>query len=479
MAKEITTIYIDDSAIWVLVAKGRQPRKWASISLEPGMVKAGVILDEDAVATKVSELWQSQSMGSRKVIAGISGINCLYRLITLPELPKDLLPEAVKREAGRVLGVPLEQVHLSWQTIPSLTSETLVYLAASPRNAVDSLISTLHKAGLDPYLMDLKPLALARITTELSSIIIDVQSTSFDIIIMVGKIPQVIRSVPVSQDASLEEKMSLIREELNRSITFYNSSHMDEPIEVSVPLLVSGELAQEEDAWKLLVGRQARPVQALPMPVEAPENFPSSQYMTNFGLVLKAVLSLEKGAVAYSLVNFNALPEIYIPKPRPVSEVMFIPTIVAGVALVIIGAFFNITALARTATLGVELLDINQRAVSQHIQAQDIVDLNQKVSTQEAIANAFTITLRNFSETRDEVNSDLSQINASLSAGRVDLQSIGHSGDTITIRGLADGEDAFFNFARDLRASGRFTQVLISEMRKEGYQIGFALTLTK
>jgi len=43
MAKEATSIYIDDSAIRVLAVRGRQPRKWATMSLDPGLVADGVI----------------------------------------------------------------------------------------------------------------------------------------------------------------------------------------------------------------------------------------------------------------------------------------------------------------------------------------------------------------------------------------------------------------------------------------------------
>jgi len=480
MAKEATTIYIDDSAIWVLVAKGRQPQKWASMALESGLVKAGVILDEGAVASKVRELWQSQKIGTGRVIAGISGINCLYRLITLPELPKELLPEAIKREAGRVLGVPLEQVYLSWQTIPSLTGETLVYLAASPRNTVDGLISTLRKAGLNPHIMDLKPLALARTNTEPRAIIIDVEPASFDIVIMAERIPQVIRSVPLTQEALLEEKIALIREELNRAITFYNSSHADKPIGADVPLLVGGELAKREDVWKLLVGRQPRPIQTLPVPVETPETFPSSQYITNIGLVLKKVLGSEKGAVAYSLVNFNALPEIYIPKPRPLSQFLLIPTIIVGIAAVVFAFNVNIRAQTHTAALNAELAAINQVVISRRAQANEIAALSKELSSLEATANAFTTTLGSFTAGRDTINSDLSQINKSLSVGGVILENVTHNGNAVTVKGLAAGEDAVFSYARDLRASGRFALVVITEMaRQEGGKISFTLAATK
>lgn len=475
MAKEATTIYIDDSAIWLLVVKGREAQKWASSPLEPGLVKNGVILNEDALANKVRELWTSARIGSRRVTAGISGINCLYRLITLPELSKELLPEAVRREAGRALGVSLEEVYLSWQTLPSLKGETLIYLAASPKNAVDALLSALRKAGLDAYLMDLKPLAIARCATEPRAIIIDLGPSSFDTIIMTEGIPQVVRSLPLIEEAAFEEKISFIREELDRAITFYNAGHMDKPIESDVPLLVSGELAEQQDAWQFLVSRQERTVLVLHPPMESAEDFPPGQYTTNIGLALKEGLASEKGAIAYSLVNFNALPEAYRPKPRKLSEILFMPTIVGGLALVALGAFLNITTSAHNDDLRAQLAAINQMAISMHVTAQEIAALSQEVASLEATISSFDTTFSQFEAERDEINSDLSQVNSSL-PGTVDLQSVNHGGDSLTVTGKGENRDAVFRYAKSLRASGRFAQVVITEMDRYGY---FTFVLTK
>jgi len=477
MAKKTTTIYIDDSAIRVLVARGREPRKWLSIALEPGLVKSGVVQDEDAVAATLRKLWKDKRIEKKRVIAGISGINCLYRLITLPELPKDMLPEAVRREAARILASPLEQLYLSWQTLPSPRGETLIYLAASPKNSVDALISTLRKARLKPYLMDLKPLALARTVTEPRAIIVDVQPTSFDIVIMIESIPQVIRSLPLPQEALLEEKISVIREELDRAITFYNSSHTGKPIESTIPLLVSGELAEKQDTWKHLWEKPPRPVQALPSPLETPKGFPSSQYITNIGLALKEVLASEKGATTYSLVNLNALPEVYRPKPRPLSELLFIPTIVVSIALVALGVFFNYTASTHTSDLRAELANINQIVASRQAQAKDIIALNTQVSSLEATANAFTTTLHDFAAGRGEINGDLGEI--SKLPGGVDLHGVTAGGNSLTVSGSADDKSTIFNYAQGLRASGRFALVVITNMQPKEQQIGFTLTLIK
>ena len=481
MANEATTIYIDDSAICALVVRGRKIQKWANMPLEPGLVKNGVILNSVAVADKVRELWRAQSIGATRVIAGISGINCLYRLMTIPEVPRDSLPEAIRREADRVLGVPLEQFHLSWQTLSSSKGEILIYLAASPRNTVNALVTTLRRAGLNPYLMDLKPLALAMTSTEPRAIMIDVQASSFDIVIMVEGIPQIVRSLPLAKEAVLQEKLPIIREELDRAITFYNSSHMDKPLEDTVPLLVCGELIEQEDAWRLLIGRQERPVKALPAPVESSENFPTGQYITNIGLALKE-LSGGKGAGVSSVVNLNALPDVFRPKPRPLSEILFVPAIITGLVIIAVGAFFTINTMTYTASLRQDVKVLNQKIASKLAQSQktgadiekEIAALRKKVSSQEAKASAYTTTLGSFAPRRDEINGDLGQVYKFPAA--LNPPAVNHNTTTVSVTGSADNEDAVFRYAEDLRASGRFSLVVVSRINDTG---DFALTLFK
>jgi len=480
MVKEATTIYIDDSAIQVLISKGRQVRKWASMPLEPGLVKDGTVVDEDAVAAKIKELWQTQKIGSRKVIAGVNGINCLYRLLTLPELPQNILPEAVEREARRVLAIPLEQLHISYQALLTLKKgEMLVYLAALPRNSTDGLISTLHKAGLNPYLMDLKPLALARTITETKAILIDVQPGNFDIVILMGGIPQVVRSLTLEREASLDDKMPLIKEELQRAITFHNSNHVEEPIEASVPVLISGELSGQQDSWKLLFEKQEHTVQLLISPMEGSEDFPASQYTTNIGLALKEVLASEKGAITYSLVNFNALPEIYIPKPRPVSEILFAPVITVGIVLLALGAFANIATLNRVIDSRHNLATVQQMALSSHAQIEDITALIEEASSRKATADALAARLDDIHVSRDEINGDLAQINSCLSGAIEPPLTVSAGGETLTVDGLADDPDAVLDYARELRATGRFASVLIASMSQQEQQTKFTLELSK
>ena len=327
--------------------------------------------------------------------------------------------------------------------------------------------------------MDLKPLALARTITETKAILIDVQPGNFDIVILMGEIPQVVRSLPLDREASLDGKMPLIKEELQRAITFYNSSHLEEPIEASVPVLISGELSGQPDSWELLLAKQKHPVQILPSPMESSEDFPASQYTTNIGLALKEVLASEKGAIAYSLVNFNALPEMYIPRPRPVSEILFAPVITIGIALLALGAFANITTLNRVTDSRHNLATVQQMALSSHAQIEHITALIEEASSTKATADAFTATLNDIHVSRDEINGDLAQVNSCLSGAIKPPLSVSADGEVLTVDGLADDADAVLHYARELRATGRFASVLIASMSQQEQQIKFTLELSK
>jgi len=50
MLKQIVTLYLDDKSIRLLVAGGKRIKKWAELSLEPGLIEGGTIRKEKEVA---------------------------------------------------------------------------------------------------------------------------------------------------------------------------------------------------------------------------------------------------------------------------------------------------------------------------------------------------------------------------------------------------------------------------------------------
>ena len=482
MARNATAIYIDDSAIRVLTMSGKRPQKWVAEPLEPGLVRDGMVIDQQEVAKRIRHLWGSQGIGTRKVIAGISGANSLYRTLTLPQLPRNLMDEAVRREAGRALGIPVDQVYISWQELPrSRPDSTTVYVTGAARSTVDSVVRTLRSAGLNPYLMDIRPLALARAAVEGNGLIVDLQETSVDVVVKMDNMPSVVRSVTLPRSDKPEERLTAVRQEIERAVTFYNSAHVDAPFPDEAPLLLSGQLGQREDLWEQLKGRRDRRVGALDSPTDSVEGFVSTDYATCVGLCLKE----SSGKGQYSVVDLNTLPSAYKPAPTPLSQLLYPPFLLVALAALAFGGYMLFVTMQHTEALREEYAVTSELAVSVGSEKSSelnaltarIEELKAQVSTQESRADSLEGLARRFKVTKDEINGDVGEIH-STPAG-VNVTNVDHGIDAINITGSGATEEAVFTYARQLRSSGRFELVVLSSVRSDGVGCSFDMVLYK
>ena len=475
MAKRVTTLFIRDTIINLLVMKGEQVEKWASLPLEPGLVSQGLIVDEAQVADKVKQLFKETGAKANKVITALSGHDSLYRIITLPELPEAILPEAVKREARRTIPTPLEEVYFSYQRLPAPRGEGRIFLVTFPRNLVDALVRTLHQAGVRPYILDLAPLALCRIPNEPRAIIVNARLEHLDVMVIADRLPQVIRRLALPGEAeSLEGRLPLIAEEFNRTIAFYNSSHMDKPLDSTVPVFVCGDLVEAPETWQSAVGRSGYSVSALPSPVEPPEGFDPNEFMVNIGLALRELLP-EKAGANFSLVNLNALPESYLPERFSIARVLVPVGIVVGIGLIILGVILVLGNRSEIEALRSQVTVV-QSSVTQ--KQSEIATLRAQVGSLEATASELDTRVTIMERGRAQIAMDLSEIDR-LAEEKITLSNVSHAGDSVTVNAVASDDDAIFGYADDLRKSGRFSDVWISSITASESQFTFALSLTK
>ena len=468
MAKKITTLYIDDTNLRLMVTKGKRIKKMADLPLQLGSTEVRTDIKETEVVTRIKHLLKANKVRTKKVIVGLSGLHCLSRPMTLPQLPKAMLAEAVKREAKRVLPVPLDQLYISWQTTPVAEGKIQVFLVAIPRRIADNALKVMHQAGLKPYLMDIKPLALARVVKEATAIIVDVQATEFDIVIMTNGIPQPIRTIPFPTEAlSQQDRLSKITEDLSRTIEFYNSNNPEQPLTSSVPIFVSGELAEEPELCNSLSAELGHPVLPLSTTLKCPKNLDPTGYMVNIGLALKE-LTKEAGPL---VVNINTLPAYLHAKPISLTRIAVIPTVAAVISLIVGGVMVIQSASANIASIN-DQLDMANHLLEQRQAKKDelkgnITELEQKIAGAEASCNSFTAVLDTMNNEGGVINGDLTVTTGSL-LGEISLTQISHSREQLTIQGRAPNEEEILAYARALDDSDRFSKVTIASIRRVG-----------
>jgi len=215
-------------------------------------------------------------------------------------------------------------------------------------------------------------------------------------------------------------------------------------------------------------------VSPLPSPVEPPEGFDPEEFMVNIGLALKE-LRTETPDANFSIVNFNALPEVYVPPRFSVVRVLVPIGIIIGIGLIVLGVI-----LIQQNRAGMELLrtqlTVTETAVTQ--QQRQIATLKARIEPMKVTADELNSRVVTMERQRATIHEDLAQI-VKLASGKVTLGSVNHALSSVSVSGSASNENDIFSYARALRSGGRFSQVWISSIAEGEGGLTFALSLTK
>jgi type IV pilus assembly protein PilM len=289
LQRRTVTLNIEAQSIRVLTVRGENVMSWQEIPLDAGMVKEGVIADPDGVGAALKTALDSPSMSGGRLIASITGFRSIARVLELPKMKPEMLEEAVGREAKREMPVPMEDIYLSWQSLDASDGQQRVFALGVPRDILDPLLKAMAVAKRHPSAIDTKPLALARAANRDEAIIADIEPGSADIVLVTGGVPVIMRTVVErAGEPDGVERVERFRDELARTVKFYNDTHRQEPLEPSTPIFLTGSLA-ESALNEPLEALAQYPVETLLPPLDCPPALPLHTYAVNIGLALKEV----------------------------------------------------------------------------------------------------------------------------------------------------------------------------------------------
>lgn len=287
--KDCVSIVIEATDIrYLALQKGRVSR-WGSVPLAAGLMSEGLVANAVEVGRALESLFSRENLDRRRVVAAVCGLRSIPRLLTLPRLQASMMEAAISREAKREMPVSLENLYLSWQSLPSSGEQQRIYLLGVPRDLVDAQYRTFQAAGIPLQALDLKPLALVRAVGKQEAVIVNLEQDMLDLILVVDYLPAIMRTFTMNPSLSPFAKVDRLVSELNQTIQFYNDSHPTAPIGPNTPICLTGRLLGQREAVERLRGAVDRPVERPLAPLPCPEELSVPEYMTNLGLVMKAV----------------------------------------------------------------------------------------------------------------------------------------------------------------------------------------------
>lgn len=290
MAKQILSLSLEGTTLRILSANGDSVEAWDSVPFNPRFIRNGYVADPEGLGQVIKNALEERKLTKGKVVCALSAVGTTSRILSLPKVEKGQLGSIVNREARRVVGSSLDDSYLHWRALPLKTAQQQVYLLTVPKEPLHALMKAMATAGLKPRLIDLKPLALMRAVNRRDAIIANGESNSVEVVIVIDDVPTLIRSAFLGEELlSADYAVGRISDELVRTITFYNDSHHDEPLNPELPIYCTGAVAGSVPFAINVATLTGRPIEPLEPPLRYPAEMPAAHYMVNMGLVLRAL----------------------------------------------------------------------------------------------------------------------------------------------------------------------------------------------
>ncbi|KPJ73657.1 hypothetical protein AMJ48_00400 [Parcubacteria bacterium DG_74_1] len=186
--------------------------------IKPGIIKRGEIRDEEKLAEIIKvaiKKVKGEKLDTKYIIASLPEEKSFLQIIQMPRMPEEDLKSAVIYEAENYIPLPIDQVYLDFEIIPSIqddSSNFSILLAAMPKKIVDSYISSFKRARLQPKALEIESLSIVRalIRSEVIAspvLVIDLGETRTTFIVFAGHAVRFTSSIPVSS-GSFDEIIS-------------------------------------------------------------------------------------------------------------------------------------------------------------------------------------------------------------------------------------------------------------------------------
>jgi len=192
--------------------------------IAPGIIDGGVVKDEVALAKIIRAACgavKGRKLKTKYAIASLPEEKSFLQVIQMPKMSREELELAVPLEAENYIPMPIDEVYLDFQVIPSIKNKDYfnhleVLLIATPKKIVDSYVSCFKKAGLVPLALETESVAIARalVKKETNSsvlILVNLEENNTDFIVYSGNSVRFTASIPILplEDLALQIKKYL------------------------------------------------------------------------------------------------------------------------------------------------------------------------------------------------------------------------------------------------------------------------------
>jgi hypothetical protein len=246
----------------------------------PGSLEGGRVLDPAAVGQALRQLIARSEITTTRALIAASDAIASFRVMTFPKTASE---SEIHTAVTALVSLASDRMSVRHLEVLTGREERTVFATIWDRSQVQAIESAAKVAGLEPAVVDLKSLCIARAVTEDSCVVLDMSVAPCEAILIDNRIPRAWHTFKVESGGDLALSVTnglkpLLEFQRRIAGTGFGP---DSPILIrtdqALPSLLTGRLEQ-------LTSRQ---VLALPQPPRVDPDIRFGPYLTCLGLVMR------------------------------------------------------------------------------------------------------------------------------------------------------------------------------------------------
>ena len=461
MADLVTTVDLDATSVRLLQTDGRRVERWATASLyaaapapadgdgpsedrdDPRPAPVPNLPTDSDVVSVVRGLIRSSGMTKGAVVASISGLYSIARLLSIPPTAGGGTPNVAQAVRDAVAS---EDMRLRWQLLEPKDELHRVLVLGAPTDVVEHQVELLSGADLKPSTLETKGVALARAVGRPNALIAHVERSSVDIVLVSAGIPQVMRAQPIPSTASSDERADHVAQALTQTAR-YVDTHRDDGLPPDTHLFIVGPEAADPALIESVRAQVDYDYEEFLPDLDYPPSLPVWEYAVNLGLALRGLAPTAEANGGTVQLYINLMP------PRQ-SLLRVTPAMGAGsgmalFAFALLGVLYGqlTSSQAETQRLENELAPIERQVSARRVELSQLSQMEGSIDEFQDL----TAPWGHVAEVRELIESTVIE-GVTVSTLTVDPADV-------TLAASADSIDTAIDFVEALRATGRFESV--------------------
>lgn len=290
LQRALITVNIEGSSLRMTASRGRRILGWLNMPFNPTLVTDGQITNPQEMGVVIRNAVKRMGFAPSGVRAAYSGSRGIVRVVTVPLTPGVKPQLILDREARRILGTGVDQNHVFWRRLGATPAEQSYLFVAVPRGFLNSLLESLVQGRLRPDTVEVKGLALARVTGEPRALVVSLELSGISTMLTEGYLPELLTASALDEAIAFNEEdlgMQLV-EEVRGAVEYFTQRFPGTELR-SLPVFLTGGHPLVDSPRFPSMLTEALGVTLSPLPelrFSYDEDFPIAVFMVNLGLML-------------------------------------------------------------------------------------------------------------------------------------------------------------------------------------------------